>query len=247
MFYEINIDQFPIVNIHLRGNIENKDSFQAFTQEWEHLYDYNQPFYIIIHTESFVSNGVSPDYIQYVFMIASFLKRMRKEKPPLLHRTIICVYNHWVVKLMHLLFVTHSPLAPVYIIQGSNLSPITVSLWCQFIMNQGYMTREMKSHVTFVPSKYRKETHNPQAMNRSPSMGQLYSDYRINTDAQREISTSDEENGERNEEEEEETDKGKSIQQTIQKELSKKYIKEFQFSPSPDEETLLSRLSFKKA
>lgn len=246
MFYEINIDQFPIVNIQLKGNIENKESFQAFTREWERLYDYNQPFYIIIHTESFVSSGINPDYIQYVFMIASFLKRMRKEKPQLLHRTIICVYNHWVVKLMHLLFVTHSPLAPVYIIQGSNLSPITISLWCQFIMNQGYMTREMKSHVTFVPSKYRKETPNPYATNRSSSMSQLYSDYKVNADAQREISTSEEEEEEESCGSEKETEKGKSIQRTIQKELSKKYVNEFQFSPSTDEETLLSKLSFKK-
>ena len=256
MFYEINLEQFPLVHIHLKGKIENKEAFQSFIQEWENLYSYNQPFFIKIDTDSFKSNGVSPDYLQYTFMISTFLKRMRKEKPPLLHRTIICVYNHWVVKLMHILFATHSPLAPVYIIHAKHISPFTTSLWCQYIMNQGCITREMKNNVTFVPSKYIKEATNQ--VYSDPYTSTFYSDHKVNSDEGSDTSvsitkcspeTKPREWYEKEQEEEEtffdenefDTHKKIDIQKTIQKELSSAYPTKIHFSPSPDEETMFTQ------
>lgn len=248
MFYEFNLDQFPLVHIHLKDSIENKEAFQSFIQKWEDLYKYNQPFFIQIDTSSFKSNGINPDYLQYTFMIASFLKRMRKEKPPLLHRTIICVYSHWVVKLMHILFATHSPLAPVYIIHAKHISPFTTSLWCQYIMHQGCITREMKNNVTFIPSKYIKEI--PSHCVSDTYTASFYSEHKVSGD---EKDTSLSENEQKQEQEQEPESESEEwfkqdyssekidIQNTIRKELSNAYPTKIHFSPSPDEETMFTK------
>lgn len=222
MFYTFDTEQFPIVQISLHGNIENKKSFESFIERWEKLYDYGHPFYIVFNTEDFKTNGIDVDYIQYVFMIATFLRRMKKEKLPLLQRTVICVYRSWVSNLLRILFKTHSPLAPVYIIDASNINYMTKCHWSQFIVNNGYLIPEMIPYVTYVPSKYIKEDTTStstgiQTIKLSTSPNTFYSKSILNETQPIDIPQK------------------KNIKETIEHELQTQYIKNFEFSPSSED------------
>ena len=111
MFAEYDYSQFPIVNVYFSSTVENNEDFNNFTEEWYNLYRRGEPFKFIFHTE-----GVRNVPIKYSFMMAKFIKRLKKEKIQYLENSIIFVSSKLVKSLLGIIFFFQSPVAPVYIV-----------------------------------------------------------------------------------------------------------------------------------
>ena len=110
MFANYNFDKFPLVFINFSEKINSEEEFDEFLKQWLILYQNKRNFYFIFDTRDMKDID-----IKYCFKMALFIKKLRKEKIHFLQSSFILVNNNYIQKLLDLLFMLQSPVAPVYI------------------------------------------------------------------------------------------------------------------------------------
>ena len=110
MFANYNFDKFPLVFINFSEKINSEEEFDEFLKQWLLLYQNKRNFNFIFDTRNMKDID-----IKYCFKMALFIKKLRKEKIHFLQSSFILVNNNYIQKLLDLLFMLQSPVAPVYI------------------------------------------------------------------------------------------------------------------------------------
>lgn len=110
MFAKYNFDKFPLVFVDFSEKINSEEEFDEFLKQWLLLYQNKRNFNFIFDTRNMKDID-----IKYCFKMALFIKKLRKEKIHFLQSSLILVNNNYIQKLLDLLFMLQSPVAPVYI------------------------------------------------------------------------------------------------------------------------------------
>ena len=108
MWAEYNHTNYPVVEVHMKGVIQNNDEFEAFLDGWNDLYDSRRDFVFIFDTREV--GWVHP---KYAFKMAKFIKDLKKRNYQYLKRSSIIVDSYWVKALLSLIFAIQSPVCPI--------------------------------------------------------------------------------------------------------------------------------------
>lgn len=110
---------FPNVKVKMNSSIENNEDFNQFLEDWLSLYDYKQDFYLTFDVGEV--GFVNP---KYAFKMASFVKDLKKRNQDheYLQKSYIMYKSFYVKMLLKLIFAIQSPVAPVELVDGRNLS-----------------------------------------------------------------------------------------------------------------------------
>ena len=109
MFAAFNHDEFPIVQVAL-NNIENRQDFENFLNEWLRLYDNNEYFSFEFDTKNV--GFINP---KYSVLMSLFIRELKKRDIQYLTSSRIYVYNKFTKYLLDLIFFIQKPVATVYI------------------------------------------------------------------------------------------------------------------------------------
>ena len=109
MFAAFNHDEFPIVQVAL-NNIENRQDFENFLNEWLRLYDNNEYFSFEFDTKNV--GFINP---KYSVLMSLFIRELKKRDIQYLTSSRIYVYNKFTKYLLDLIFFIQKPVANVYI------------------------------------------------------------------------------------------------------------------------------------
>ena len=110
MFANFDYKNFPIIFIKLNNNIENNEDFNNFVNEWSSLNNNKKNYELIFDTK--LCGFINP---KYCFYMAFFIKKLKKEKIKYLQKSKIIVYNHYILKLLEIIFYFEKPIAPIEI------------------------------------------------------------------------------------------------------------------------------------
>tara|TARA_B100000073_G_C23407238_1_gene441728 strand:+ start:118 stop:546 length:429 start_codon:yes stop_codon:yes gene_type:complete len=117
MYATFNHENLPRVNVTFSNQTLNDNSFKEFLNEWDNCdsqkKDYN--FYFDL------TGGLGKISMKYVFGIAGFIKKKKKEPEKFLKYTVIYVTNKQTLLLLRMVFNLTKPIAPVYIINKEEL------------------------------------------------------------------------------------------------------------------------------
>lgn len=110
MFAIFNYDEFPIVKVTLNNNIENREDFENFLNEWLRLYDDEKYFSFEFDTKNV--GFINP---KYSILMSLFIRELKKRDIQYLTSSRIYVYNKFTKYLLDLIFFIQKPVATVYI------------------------------------------------------------------------------------------------------------------------------------
>ena len=117
MYANFNEENLPRVTVTFNNETLTDDTFQAFLNSWNYYdkerKDYN--FYFDL------TGGLGKIKMKYVFGIAGFIKRKKKETEKFLKYSVIYATNKQTLLLLRMLFNLTKPIAPVYIINKKEL------------------------------------------------------------------------------------------------------------------------------
>ena len=101
---------FPVVKVKMNKEIKSDAEFQGFLDDWEKLYERNEKFVLFFDTTDvgFVS-------MKYAIRMRSFVRKLKKEYPENLERSLIKVDSSWVKFLLRIIFTFERPVADVYV------------------------------------------------------------------------------------------------------------------------------------
>ena len=108
MWAEYNDASYPIVEVNMRGVIENDSEFDNFLDQWTELYDNKRDFVFIFDTRDV--GWVSP---RYAFRMASFISKLKTRDRQYLKHSCIITNTIWVKTLLRLIFALQSPVCPI--------------------------------------------------------------------------------------------------------------------------------------
>ena len=108
MWAEYNYSAYPIVEVNMKGNIENDEEFDSFLNEWSELYRKQRDFVFIFDTRDV--GWVSP---RYALKMANFITELKKLDRQYLKRSSIVVNSWWIKLLLQLIFYIEPPVSPV--------------------------------------------------------------------------------------------------------------------------------------
>jgi hypothetical protein len=117
MWSVFDYTEFPIVHVHFIGSLKNDNDYYNFINKWIELYNQKKYFKFIFNTKEcgYVN-------IKYTYKIASFIKKLKKQKTQYLQSSIIIYYSGWIKFLLRFVFSLQSPVANVYLVNGKNLN-----------------------------------------------------------------------------------------------------------------------------
>jgi hypothetical protein len=110
MFAEYNIDNLPNIFVTFSPTINDETEFDNFLLEWLNLYHKKEDFNFIFDTRRMTDIN-----IKYAIKMSLFIKKLKKQDYHYLQKSLILVNNNKIKKLLDLVFVLQSPVAPVYI------------------------------------------------------------------------------------------------------------------------------------
>lgn len=117
MYANFNHENLPRVNVTFNNETLNDETFQEFLTNWNDCdnkhEDYN--FYFDL------TGGLGKPAMKYVFGIAGFIKKKKKEPKKFLKYSVIYVKNKQTLLLLRMVFNLTKPIAPVYIINKEEL------------------------------------------------------------------------------------------------------------------------------
>ena len=114
MFIEYNKQYYPFIIIKFNGSIKNDKEFYEFTNYWLELNDQNKNFVFIFDTFN-----IGLINIKYCFLMALFIKKLKKQKNNYLQFSLILINNKFIKSLFDLIFLIEKPIANVYISNNS--------------------------------------------------------------------------------------------------------------------------------
>lgn len=109
MFAVFDHDEFPIVRVTL-NNLENREDFENFLNEWLKLYDDEEYFSFEFDTRNV--GFINP---KYSVLMSLFIRELKKRDIQYLTSSRIYVYNKFTKYLLDLIFFIQKPVANVYI------------------------------------------------------------------------------------------------------------------------------------
>jgi hypothetical protein len=109
MFAVFDHDEFPIVKVTL-NNLENRQDFENFLNEWLKLYDNNEYFSFEFDTRNV--GFINP---KYSILMSLFIRELKNRDIQYLTSSRIYVYNKFTKYLLDLIFFIQKPVANVYI------------------------------------------------------------------------------------------------------------------------------------
>jgi hypothetical protein len=109
MFAVFDHDEFPIVRVTL-NNLENRQDFENFLNEWLRLYDNEEYFSFEFYTKNV--GLINP---KYSILMSLFIRELKKRDIQYLTSSRIYVYNKFTKYLLDLIFFIQKPVANVYI------------------------------------------------------------------------------------------------------------------------------------
>ena len=109
MFAVFDNDEFPIVKVTL-NNLENRQDFENFLNEWLKLYDNNEYFSFEFDTRNV--GFINP---KYSILMSLFIRELKNRDIQYLTSSRIYVYNKFTKYLLDLIFFIQKPVANVYI------------------------------------------------------------------------------------------------------------------------------------
>jgi len=109
-FYKYDRTKWPLVKVTLNGNIENDEDFNVFLHSWNNLYLHNQNFTLLFDARNF---GMIS--IKYAIKMTYFIKKIKKNTPQLLSKSLILLKGRWLRFLISFMFTIEKPVAPVYV------------------------------------------------------------------------------------------------------------------------------------
>jgi len=118
-----NYTNFPVVYVSFHGNLNNKEKFNGFINNWKRLYQERNPFSFVFDTRH--CGHVN---IKYCFRMSAFIKKLKHEQKQYLQKSIIIYYRGWIKSLLQLTFSIQSPVAPVYLVNGNDNKEETIRL-----------------------------------------------------------------------------------------------------------------------
>lgn len=118
-----NYTNFPVVYVSFHGNLNNKEKFNGFINNWKRLYQERNPFSFVFDTKH--CGHVN---IKYCFRMSAFIKKLKHEQKQYLQKSIIIYYRGWIKSLLQLTFSIQSPVAPVYLVNGNDNKEETIRL-----------------------------------------------------------------------------------------------------------------------
>lgn len=105
--------KFPDIYVTI-NSMKNDYEYNLFLNQWDNLYqEYNQEFNLFIETKNLSINNIS---LFHSYKIPSFIKNIKNNKPKLLKKTIINIYNKNILNIFKMIFSIQKPIAYVYII-----------------------------------------------------------------------------------------------------------------------------------
>lgn len=108
MWADYNTLSFPIVEVKLRGNIQNDEDFKKFLEDWLKIYEKKKDFVFLFDT-----TDVGFVNIKYAFKMASFVKELKKRDIQYLKHSIIITNSWWVKFLLKIIFSLQSPVCTI--------------------------------------------------------------------------------------------------------------------------------------
>ena len=108
MWAEYNHTNYPVVEVHMKGVIQNNEEFDEFLEGWRNLYKSKRDFVFIFDTREV--GWVNP---KYAFKMAKFIKDLKREHYQYLKRSSIIVNSFWVNALLSVIFAIQSPVCPI--------------------------------------------------------------------------------------------------------------------------------------
>lgn len=109
MFAVFDHNEFPIVKVTL-NNLENREDFENFLNEWLRLYDDEEYFSFEFNTKNV--GLINP---KYSILMSLFIRELKKRDIQYLTSSRIYVYNKFTKYLLDLIFFIQKPVATVYI------------------------------------------------------------------------------------------------------------------------------------
>jgi hypothetical protein len=110
MFARYNYNNSPNVFVTFSSTINDETEFDNFLTEWLNLYHKKEDFNFIFDTREMTDIN-----IKYAIKMSLFIKKLKKQDYHYLQKSLILVNNNKIKKLLDLVFVLQSPVAPVYI------------------------------------------------------------------------------------------------------------------------------------
>jgi len=115
MWSNYYFNESNLVKVNFSGNIADTDDFNNFINQWKDLYAEKKEF-------SFVFDTINTSFVNpyYSYLMASFIKELKKETKQYLNFSVIIVKNYAIRVLLNIIFAIQKPVAPVFLINNND-------------------------------------------------------------------------------------------------------------------------------
>ena len=117
MFADFNLENFPLVKVKFKSNVENDEDFDYFLKGWMSIHNQKKEYTLLFDTSEI---GIMNP--KYALRTATFIKEFKKMDQQFLKKSIIIVTNKYIRYLMDFVFNFQKPSAPVYIVNNLDKS-----------------------------------------------------------------------------------------------------------------------------
>lgn len=115
MWSNYYFNESNLVKVNFSGNIADTNDFNNFINQWRDLYAEKREF-------SFVFDTINTSFVNpyYSYLMASFIKELKKETKQYLNFSVIIVKNYTIRVLLNIIFAIQKPVAPVFLINNND-------------------------------------------------------------------------------------------------------------------------------
>ena len=115
MWSNYYFNESNLVKVNFSGNIANTNDFNNFINQWKDLYSEKREF-------SFIFDTINTSFVNpyYSYLMASFIKELKKETKQYLNFSVIIVKNYAIRVLLNIIFAMQKPVAPVFLINNND-------------------------------------------------------------------------------------------------------------------------------
>ena len=122
MWSKYYFNENNLVKVNFSGNIADKDDYNNFINQWKDLYSEKKNF-------SFVFDTINTSFVNpyYSYLMACFIKELKKETKQYLNFSVIIVKNYAIRALLNIIFAIQKPVAPVFLINNNDINKEIIS------------------------------------------------------------------------------------------------------------------------
>ena len=115
MWSDYHYKENDLVKVRFNGGINESKDFDDFIQKWKNLYEEKKEF-------SFLFDTINTSFVNpyYSYMMANFIKELKKEPKQYLNYSVIIVKNYYIRILLNIIFAFQKPVAPVFLIENNS-------------------------------------------------------------------------------------------------------------------------------